>query len=304
MNPERPTIRQLEYVIAVAEHENFSRAAKACGVSQPALSAQIQEAEQRLGMVLFERSRSGVTVPPQAEPVIAAARRAVEAVDSVVASAADNSGELIGPFTIGVIPTMAPYLLPTVVAEVRRRHPLAEPVLREEQTDVLVDRIARCEISLGILADPVPGDSLETAEVAVDPFHLAMASDHPLAGGDPLPVASLAGLEMLLLEDGHCLRDQAIDVCASVGATRTGAIQATSLTTLCQMVAAGRGVTLLPACSIDLETRLGSGLTSRPLADPVPSRTIVLAWRPSDPNRELYLRLADHLSGPVSQLCA
>lgn len=300
---DRPTIRQLEYVVAVAEHKNFSRAAKACGVSQPALSAQIQEVEQRLGTILFERSRSGVTVPSQAEPVIAKARQAIGAIDAVMISAADQSGELIGEFPIGVIPTMAPYLLPTVVADVRRRHPRAQPLLREEQTDVLVRRISRGEISIGILADPVPGNSLEVVEISVDPFHLAMAVDHPLAGREPLGTGALVGLEMLLLEDGHCLRDQAIDVCASVGSTTTGSIQATSLTTLCQMVAAGRGVTLLPACSIELETRLGSGLTSRPLRDPVPHRTIVMAWRPSDPNRELYARLAEGLRAPIGKLC-
>lgn len=307
LSPDRPTIHQLEYVVAVAEHRNFSRAAEACGVSQPALSAQIQEVEQRLGTTLFERSRSGVTVPPQAEPVIAMARGAIAAIDAVVASAAHQSGEIVGPFPIGIIPTMAPYLLPTVVAEIRRRHPRAEPVLREEQTDVLVRRIARGEINLGILADPVPADDLDVVEVATDAFHLAMNEDHPLSGQDPLPIGALADLDMLLLEDGHCLRDQAIEVCASVGSAQgrgNGSIQATSLATLCQMVAAGRGVTLLPACSIDVETRPGSGLTSRPLKDPAPHRTVVMAWRPSDPNRELYARFAEQISPAIQERCA
>lgn len=306
---ERPTIRQLEYVVAVAEHRNFSRAAEACGVSQPALSAQVQEVEQRLGLTLFERNRAGITITPQAEPVIVQARAAIAAVDSVVNAAADHAGEVTGPFTIGVIPTMAPYLLPTVVAELRRRHPRAEPVLREERTDVLVRSISRGEIGLGILAAPVPSDDLDVVEVATDPFHLTMNLDHPLVGNDPLPTTALAGLDMLLLEDGHCLRDQAIDVCASVGSTRSpaglgGSIQATSLTTLCQMVAAGRGVTLLPACSLDVETRPGSGLTSRPLGDPAPHRTVVLAWRPTDPNRELYARFAEEITPAIQDRCS
>ena len=215
---QRPTVRQLEYVVAVADHLSFSNAAEACGVSQPALSSQIREVEQRLGLSLFERGRGGVSVPPHARPVIDAARRAIRTVDDVVDAAIDLRGELVGPVRVGVIPTMAPYLLPTLVRELRRRQPRAEPVLTEERTDELVRRIALGELDIGLLASPVPGEGLEVVEVAVDQFDLAMPEDHPFAGEGSLPSGMLSGLPVMLLEDGHCLRDQAIDVCATVGA--------------------------------------------------------------------------------------
>jgi LysR family hydrogen peroxide-inducible transcriptional activator len=190
------------------------------------------------------------------------------------------------------------------VGELRRRHPRAEPILVEERTDRLVARVAGGALDIGLLAAPVPGGELEAHHLATDEFHLAMPEDHPLAGTGPLPTGVLAGLPMVLLEDGHCLRDQAIDVCASVGASLDGGIQGTSLSTLCQMVAAGLGVTLLPASAIDVEARPGSGLTTRPLRDPSPDRTVVLAWRPSDPRRDLYAAFADALAGPISARCA
>jgi LysR family hydrogen peroxide-inducible transcriptional activator len=299
----RPTVRQLEYVVAVADHLSFSNAAEACGVSQPALSSQVREVEHRLGLSLFERGRGGVSVPEHAEAVIDAARRAIRAVDDVVDAAIDLRGELVGPVRVGVIPTMAPYLLPTLVRELRRRHPRSEPVLTEERTDGLVRRIELGELDLGLLASPVPGEGLEAVEVAMDEFHLALPEDHPFAGQGSLPAGALAGLPVVLLEDGHCLRDQAIDVCAAVGATAEGAIQGTSLTTLCQMVSAGGGVTLLPASARAVEARAGSGLVTRPLRDPRPRRLVVLAWRASSPLAPLYRAFADAVGPAVQAQC-
>ncbi|HEU5082305.1 MAG TPA: LysR substrate-binding domain-containing protein [Acidimicrobiales bacterium] len=303
MSSVRPTVRQLEYVVAVADHLSFSRAADACGVSQPALSTQVREVEQRLGLSLFERGRGGVSIPDHARPVLDAARRAIRAVDDVVDAAVDLRGELVGPVRVGVIPTMAPYLLPTLVRELRRRHPRAEPVLTEERTDDLVRRIELGELDVGLLAAPVPGEGLEVVDVAVDEFHLAMPEDHPFAGHGPLPSGVLAGLPVLLLEDGHCLRDQAIEACASVGATAEGAIQGTSLTTLCQMVSAGSGVTLVPASALDVESRPGSGLVTRPLRDPRPNRVVVLAWRETSPLAPLYRSFAEAIAPALQAEC-
>jgi LysR family transcriptional regulator, hydrogen peroxide-inducible genes activator len=299
----RPTVRQLEYLVAVADQLSFSRAADTCGVSQPALSSQVREVEQRLGLTLFERGRSGVTVPDHARPVLDAARRAIRAVDDVVDAAVDLSGELVGPVRVGVIPTMAPYLLPTLVRELRRRHPRSEPVLTEERTDDLVRRIELGELDVGLLAAPVPGEGLEVVEVATDEFHLAMPEDHPFAGQGPLPSGVLAGLPVLLLEDGHCLRDQAIEACAAVGASTEGAIQGTSLTTLCQMVSAGGGVTLLPASALEVEARAGSGLVTRPLRDPRPNRTVVLTWRETSPLAPLYRAFAEAVAPALQVEC-
>lgn len=299
----RPTVRQLEYVVAVADHLSFSRAAEVCGVSQPALSTQVREVEQRLGLPLFERGRGGVSIPDHARPVLDAARRAIRAVDDVVDAAVDLRGELVGPVRIGVIPTMAPYLLPTLVRELRRRHPRSEPVLTEERTDDLVRRIELGELDIGLLAAPVPGEGFDVVELATDEFHLAMPAEHPFAGRGPLPAGVLAGLPVMLLEDGHCLRDQAIEACASVGATAEGTIQGTSLTTLCQMVSAGGGVTLLPASALEVEARSGSGLVTRPLRDPRPHRTVVLAWRGSSPLAPLYRAFAEAIAPALQAEC-
>ncbi len=304
---ERPTIRQLEYLVAVAEHRNFSRAAEACGVSQPALSGQIQELERRLGSTLLERGHRGVSVPAHAVPVVEAARAAIRAVDEVVELATDRADELVGPIRVAVIPTMAPYLLPTLVQELRRRHPRAEPVLTEARTDDLVRLLEAGEADLGLLAAPVPSTGLSGRAVADDEFLLALPEGHPMAGDEPLPASVLAGLPMILLEDGHCLRDQALEVCASVerqaDTSGIAGIQATSLTTLCQMVAAGQGVTLLPASAVEVEARRGTGLVVRPLRDPTPKREVVLAWRSTSPVRDLYDAFAGAVADRLQDCC-
>lgn len=300
---DRPTLRQLEYVVAVADHGHFGRAAEACHVSQPALSAQVQELERRLGLVLFERGRHGAVLTEEARPVIERARRVLMDVDDLVLDAADRAGEVVGRVRLAAIPTMAPYLLPVMVPELRRRHPRAEIVLLEQRTDDLLAALRAGRIDLGLLAAPVDHPELEVVEIAHDPFLLAVPPEHPFAGRHPVPLSGLAGLPVLLLEEGHCLRTQALDVSALAGASLVGDVQATSLPTLCQMVAAGHGVTILPASAAGVEARPGTGITVRPLRAPAPERTVVLVWRRSSPRAPHNRALAEALRRPVQSVC-
>jgi LysR family hydrogen peroxide-inducible transcriptional activator len=300
-----PTLRQLEYVIAVADHGTFGAAAQAVHVSQPAMSAQIAELEQRLGLTLFERDRRGARVTPEGAPIVEAARRVVGEARHLVELAADRQGDLVGELSVGVIPTMGPYLLPTIVREVRRRYPSAELVLREERTHDLVAALEAGELDLGLLASPVAelDGSLTVAELARDPFVLALPEGHPFAGTTRLPQSVLAGLPMLLLEDGHCMRGHAINACSIIGAGTLGSIQATGLPSLSQMVAADMGATLLPASAVPVEARPGSGITTRRLRRPEPFRTVVLAWRPRSPRAQSFGALAAALVDPMAAAC-
>jgi LysR family hydrogen peroxide-inducible transcriptional activator len=300
---DRPTLRQLEYAVAIADHGHFGRAAEACRVSQPALSAQVQELERRLGLVLFERGRHGALLTEEARPVIDRARRVLMDVDDLVLDAADRAGEVLGTVRLAAIPTMAPYLLPVVVPELRRRQPRADIVLLEHRTDALLASLRGGRIELGLLAAPVDHPDLDVVVLAHDPFLLAVPPDHPFAGRRPVPLSGLAGLPMLLLEEGHCLRSQALDVSALAGASLVGDVQATSLPTLCQMVAAGHGVTILPASAAGVEARPGTGITVRPLRSPAPERTVVLAWRRSSPRAHHNRALAEALRGAVQSVC-
>ncbi len=301
---DRPTLRQLEYVVAVADHGHFGRAAEACHVSQPALSAQVQELERRLGLVLFERGRHGAAATEEARPVIERARRILVGVDDLVLDAADRAGDVVGTVRLAAIPTMAPYLLPVVVPELRRRQPRADIVLLEQRTTELLASLRAGRVDLGLLAAPVEHPDLEVAVLAHDPVLLAVPPEHPFAGRHPVPLSGLTGLPVLLLEDGHCLRSQVLDVSASAGASPVGDVQATSLPTLCQMVAAGHGVTILPASAAGVEARPGTGITVRPLRTPAPERTVVLVWRRSSPRAPHNRSLADALRRPVQAVCS
>jgi LysR family hydrogen peroxide-inducible transcriptional activator len=280
---DRPSVRQLEYAVAVADARHFGRAARACAVSQPALSAQIQALEQALGLRLFERSRRGVTLTRAGERVLARARAALGALDELVAAAAEAREPLTGPLHLGVIPTIAPYLLPRWLPAVRAAHPKLQLFLHEDRTERIVLRLREGALDLLLLALPIEDEAFEALPLFDEPFVLALPAGHRLARGRRRRVRErdLEGERVLLLEDGHCLRDQALAVCRLAGAREAADVRATSLTTLSQMVASGLGVTLLPTSAVAAEVGASDEIVVRRFEDPPPSRHVGLLWRRS-----------------------
>lgn len=276
--PYPVTLRQLQYVLAVAEARSFRRAAEACRVSQPSLSAQVAEVERALGVRLFERDRRRVLVTPAGEALLGRARRVLVEADDLVEAARRHSDPLAGTLRIGVIPTVGPYLLPRAAPALRKALPRLLVLWEEDKTAALVARISAGELDGALLAREAELGDLVHAELAVDPFVLAAPPDHPLVrGAGPLRPADLRGERVLLLDDGHCLRDQALEVCRKGRAEEMG-FRATSLPTLVQMVASGAGVTLLPRVAAEMEAR-HANLRTRAFVRPEPGRTLVLAWR-------------------------
>ena len=274
------SLRQLQYVVAVADTLGFHRAAARCHVSQPSLSAQVKQLEDVLGVAIFERDRRRVLVTPAGEAVVARARRALREVEDLVATVAHLRDPLAGPVRLGVIPTIAPYALPEVVPSVHAAYPALKLIFREEKTESVVAGLRAGTLDLGLVALEADLGELEHAVVAVDPFVAALPSEHRLAKKKTVTEDDLDGETVLLLDDGHCLRSQALAVCTRAGAEESE-LRATSLSTLAQMVSGGAGVTLLPAIAVPVENRRGT-LEIRKLR-PVPSRTLVVVWRPGSP---------------------
>src|SRR6476659_9486544 len=278
---DRPSIRQLESLVAVADHHSFRRAATALGISQPALSAQVQLAEEVLGVQVFERDRRSVLVTPAGEDIVGRARLALEAVDAVSDAARRRAEPLVGPLRLGVIPTVAPYWLPALLPTVRKRFPRLELILREDQTARLLAQLAAGQIEVALLAIPVPGD-VTTAPIARETFLLAAHRGSELLGKrGKLSESDLEDQTVLLLEDGHCLRDQALAVCERGGAVESMAVRATSLPTLVQMVAGGLGVTLLPEAAAEALVQPRGPVEVAALGKPPPGRTLGLVGRTS-----------------------
>lgn len=276
--PAPVSLRQLQYVLAVADLGGFRRAAEACHVSQPSLSAQIAHAEAALGVRLFERDRRGVRVSAAGLPLIAQARAVLVAAGDLRELGRQLADPFTGTLRIGVIPTISPYLLPEVAPGLARAYPRLTIVWREDHTGGLVRQLNEGALDVTILALEADLGTLDHAVLLRDPFLLAIAPEHPLAAPKRRArIDDLDGVGVLLLDDGHCFRDQALQLCARVGAREAG-YRATSLATLVQMASAGHGVTLLPSISIPVENRRGQ-LVVRPFAPPGPGRTIVLAWR-------------------------
>jgi LysR family hydrogen peroxide-inducible transcriptional activator len=272
------TLRQLQYVVAVAETRNFRRAAEACAVVQPSLSAQIAALEDALGVRIFNRDRRGVLLTPAGELVLARARRVLLEAEELAREAQRAQDPLGGSLRLGVIPTLAPYLLPEVSSILRRAFPSLEPMWREERTAVLVQALQEGRMEGALLALEADLEDLETATLGKDPFMLVLPRDHALARGrSPVSMKDLEGEHLLLLDDGHCLRDQALDACRNARVEELG-FRATSLPTLVQMVASGAGITLLPRLAVATETSRAPVFV-RPIAAPVPYRTLALAWR-------------------------
>jgi LysR family transcriptional regulator, hydrogen peroxide-inducible genes activator len=280
--PLPATLRQLQYVVAIAETKSFRRAAERCRVAQPSLSAQLAELERSLGVRLFERSRRGVIVTAAGTELVARARRVLLEVDDLVQAARRFVDPFHGSLRVGVIPTIAPYLLPNVVPALRAAFPALSLLWVEDKTEVLVRRVSSGELDAALLALEADLAALEHERVHHDPFVFAAPVGHPLGKGSrPVRPGELAGEKVLLLDDGHCFREQALAYCNSVDAEELG-FRATSLATLAQMVASGAGVTLLPSIAADTEARR-SALAIRRFARPAPARTIVLAWRRRTP---------------------
>ena len=274
-------LRDLRYLVALADERHFGRAAERCFVSQPTLSAQIRKLEEYLGVALVERQPRRVSLTESGEKVVARARRVLQEADAIVEIAKNERDPLAGTLKLALIPTVGPYLLPQVAGPLRRALPRLKLLLYEYQTAPLLEKLRAGELDLGILALPVPTDGLETAELYDEPFTLAVPAGHPLASRERVKVEDLRGETLLLLEDGHCLRDQALEVCSRV---RLGAEQdyrATSLETLRQMVAAGHGVTLLPRLAAAAPVGSARGLRIKPFSKPEPVRTIGAVWRKS-----------------------
>jgi LysR family hydrogen peroxide-inducible transcriptional activator len=295
------SLRQLQYIVAVAEFGSFRRAAEACHVAQPSLSAQVAVAERMLGVQLFERTARRVRVPPSAAPLIAQARRILTAAGDLQELARQRGDPLRGTLRLGVIPTICPYLLPEIARPLARAYPRLTVEWSEERTASLVDQVKDGAIDGAVLALEANLRGLAHESLGWDPFFLAAAPAHPLARGKARVTPDvLDGAPIYLLEDGHCFRAQALQLCARAGA-REMRFRATSLATLVQMVSASGGVTLLPSIALAVENRRGQ-LTIRPFARPAPGRTLVLAWRRGSALRAPLVRIAGTISAALRKL--
>jgi LysR family hydrogen peroxide-inducible transcriptional activator len=274
-------IRDLRYLVALADTRHFGQAADRCHVSQPTLSAQIRKLEEYLGVTLVERQPRRVALTAEGERVVERARRLVKEADDIIELARGSRDPLSGRLRIGLIPTVGPYLLPRVASRLRRRLPRLQLLLFEYQTGPLLERLRNGEIDLGILALPVSLEGLESRPLYDEPFMVAVPDKHPLAAQKAVKPADLNGETLLLLEDGHCLRDQALEVCGRIDVHEEPDFRATSLETLRQMVGAGLGITLLPELAVDGPFAAARGLAVRPFTRPVPVRTIGAVWRRS-----------------------
>ena len=293
------TIRQLEYVSAIAEHRSFQGAADACYVSQPGLSTQVRQLEEHLGVTLFERARKPLLVTPAGVEIVRRANAILTAVAELEEVARSLTQPLTGRLRLGVIPTVAPFLLPSVLPRLRREHPDLHVELHEGQTDDLVAELERGKLDLLLLALEAPLGDAATLPLFEDPFVLAVPRGHRLAGRKRVHERDLEGEGVLLLDDGHCLRDQALSVCGRAGASELGDFRAASLTTLVHMVASGEGVTLLPALATSgRASPVDRDLALVPFGRPTPVRTIGLAWRRTSPRGEEYAALAELISPP------
>jgi LysR family hydrogen peroxide-inducible transcriptional activator len=286
-------LRDLRYLVAVADHQHFGRAAKACYVSQPTLSMQIKKLETELGVPLVERSPRRVMLTDAGERVVERARVVLREADTILDIAQRAKAPESGTVRIGLFPTLGPYLLPHVVHRVHARFPHLELLLVEEKTEVILERLRNGELDVGVLARPVHDDQLHEEVLFEEDFVLAVPADHPLAGTEgPTAASVIAGERLLLLDEGHCLRDQALAVCELSGASERRGFRATSLETLRQMVAAGVGVTLLPELAVQPPVPPSDDVHLIRFAEPVPSREIAMYWRQTSAYRDVLPELA------------
>ncbi|WP_374653469.1 LysR substrate-binding domain-containing protein [Phenylobacterium sp.] len=283
-----PTLRQLKYLTALADEGHFGRAAAACHVTQPALSMQIRDLEAELDLVLVDRARGGAALTPEGEALAARARALTAGVKDLEDYARQQKGARARRLTLGMIPSIAPYLLPRLLPILEAAVPELELKVRETRTTQLMDELATGTLDAVIAALPLAGEGMETARLFDDPFLLASPADQPLAVASPREVPPD---RLLLLEEGHCLRDQALAACELTDLSTFGA---TSLTTLLQLVAHGQGVTLLP--QIAARDLVDPRIALAAFPEPQPRRKVVMAWRAGSPRRRQLKAIAAQIA--------
>lgn len=287
-------LQDLRYLVAVADHRHFGRAAEACFVSQPTLSTQLKKLERELGVELVERSPRHIMLTAVGEAVVERARVVLREADNIRQVARRATDPETGSLRIGLFPTLAPYLLPHVVPVLHERFPKLELLLVEEKSAVVHQRLRDGQLDVGLLALPVHDEHLHCEPLFTEEFVLAVPTGHPLSHVQGTVTTSvLAGDHVLLLEEGHCLRDQALSVCQLVGAEERSGFRATSLETLRQMVAAGVGVTLLPELAVQAPVPASDDITLVRFDPPVPRREIAMFWRRTSPYADFLPQVAE-----------
>lgn len=287
-------LRDLHYLVALAEHRHFGRAAEACFVSQPTLSTQIKKLEDELGVALVERTPRKVLLTEVGRDIAARARDVLNEIEQIRGVARRTLDPESGTVRLGIFPTLGPYLLPHALPQVRAAFPRLELLLVEEKTEAVLRLLREGKLDAGILALPLHEDSLHTEFLFEEPFLLAVSSEHPLAHRHgQLKLGDLSNQNLLLLEDGHCLRDQALEVCHMAGAGEHSGFRATSLETLRQMVAANVGITLLPVMAVKPPVAPVANLHLIEFKGHPPSRRIAMVWRKSSAMDGFLKRLAE-----------
>ena len=276
-----PSLRQLRYLLAIAEHLNFTRAAEASFVSQSTLSTGLKELESTLGVQLVERDKQTVALTAVGKEVVARARQVLSAAEELSDFASDVSRPMQGQLRLGVIPTIAPFVLPTVMPALREQFPQLQLALREDLTAHLLERLRNRQLDFALIALPYETDDLRVQPLYKDRFWLVGRENDPAISGRAIQLSSEWTERLLLLEEGHCLREHALQACSATEVASVDGIEATSLLTLVQMVASGMGVALLPELAIHSGLLDTLSLKSRPLAAPAPERTIALVTRPT-----------------------
>lgn len=290
------TLRQLHYLAVLAETRHFGQAAERCHVTQPALSMQIAQLETHLDLVLVERDRRAAHLTPDGEAVLRRARAALAQVGDIEAYARQRQGTLVGRLRLGIIPSVAPFLLPALLPALQASHPRLELAIRETITEALLDQLAHRAIDVALVALPVADPGLASVSLFQDRFLVALRRDDPRAQAGRLAPEAIEDDQLLLLEEGHCLRDQALSYCRSVRPGSLADLGASSLSTIVQLVANGYGITLLP----EMATRRPEGRDGIALCRftaPEPARELGLVWRRGDPRDEDYALLGALIRG-------
>lgn len=286
-------IRDLEYLIAVDEERHFHRAAERCFVSQPTLSGQLKKLEQELGVLLVERSNRQVSMTEAGQAVLTHARTVLAEVNAIKVTANYFHDPMVGDIRVGIIPTIAPYLLPIIMAKLNKAFPKLKIWLYEYQTHILLEKLQKSELDFLILALPIEKHDFTELDLFREPFRLAVKKNHSLAKKKQINMGDIAQQELLLLEEGHCLRGHILDVCLLAGVKEQGQYHATSLETLRHMVGEGMGMTLIPELAVPARTTKADEIRYIEFSDPKPNRRIGMLYRKNSYREETFNNISE-----------